>query len=73
MRIVVDLPAPLGPTKPVTRPGLTVKERSSTASVLPYRLLSPCASMVASMTLKVRGAGARRIAPRSRLSRPPSR
>jgi len=35
IRIVVDLPAPFGPTKPVTRPGSTVKVRRSTASVLP--------------------------------------
>jgi hypothetical protein len=30
-RIVVDLPAPLGPRKPVTRPGWMVTVRSSTA------------------------------------------
>ena len=35
MRMVVDLPAPLGPRKPVTRPGWTTKETSSTATVLP--------------------------------------
>ena len=35
IRMVVDLPAPLGPRKPVTRPGWTVKEISSTATVLP--------------------------------------
>ena len=35
MRIVVDLPAPLGPRKPVTLPDFTVKETSSTATVLP--------------------------------------
>ena len=35
MRIVVDLPAPLGPRKPVTLPGWTTKETSSTATVLP--------------------------------------
>ena len=29
------LPAPFGPTKPVTRPGETVKDRSSTATVAP--------------------------------------
>ena len=34
-RIVVVLPAPLGPRKPVTRPASTAKERSSTATVLP--------------------------------------
>jgi hypothetical protein len=30
-RIAVVLPAPFGPRKPVTRPGLTSKETSSTA------------------------------------------
>jgi len=35
MRIVVDFPAPLGPRKPVTMPGRTVKERSSTAVFSP--------------------------------------
>jgi len=34
-RIVVDLPAPLGPRKPVTIPGFTWKLRSSTASLSP--------------------------------------
>lgn len=31
IRIVVDLPAPLGPRNPVTMPGRTVKLRSATA------------------------------------------
>ena len=31
IRMVVDLPAPLGPRKPVTRPGWAVKVTSSTA------------------------------------------
>ena len=31
MRMVVDLPAPLGPRKPVTRPVAAVNETSSTA------------------------------------------
>jgi hypothetical protein len=35
MRIVVDLPAPFGPRKPVTLPGSTSKLRSSTARVAP--------------------------------------
>ena len=35
-RMVVDLPAPLGPRKPVTRPGLAVKVTSSTAVKRPY-------------------------------------
>ena len=39
-RIVVDLPAPLGPRNPVTTPGRTVKLKSSTASLSPYRLVS---------------------------------
>src|ERR687898_886489 len=41
MRIVVDLPAPLGPRKPVTRPVATVKETSSTATLSPYFLVRP--------------------------------
>src|SRR3954466_4042927 len=40
-RIVVDLPAPFGPRNPVTRPGSTVAETSSTASLSPYRLVKP--------------------------------
>src|SRR6185436_20993643 len=39
IRMVVDLPAPLGPRNPVTRPGSTVKVRSSTDSVDPYLLV----------------------------------
>src|SRR5215471_14033654 len=39
IRIVVDLPAPFGPRKPVTIPGRTAKSRPSTASFSPYRLL----------------------------------
>jgi hypothetical protein len=35
IRIVVDLPAPFGPRKPVTRPGSTVKSMPSTAAFLP--------------------------------------
>src|SRR5262249_37309717 len=47
-RIVVDLPAPFGPRNPVTRPGCTVNDRFSTASVLPYRLVSVRASITRS-------------------------
>src|SRR3954447_19391335 len=36
IRGVVVLPAPLGPPKPVTRPGSTVKDRSLTAARSPY-------------------------------------
>ena len=46
--MVVDLPAPFGPRKPVTRPGWTVNDRSSTATVFPYRLLRPTASIMVS-------------------------
>jgi hypothetical protein len=35
IRIVVDFPAPLGPRKPVTIPGRTVKVTSSTATFSP--------------------------------------
>src|SRR6478735_9885071 len=44
--MVVDLPAPLGPRNPVTIPGCTAKERSSTAVVLPYCLVRPIASIM---------------------------
>ena len=40
MRIVVDLPAPLGPRKPVTRPGSAVKLTWSTAVKSPYFLVT---------------------------------
>ena len=41
MRIVVDLPAPFGPRKPVTRPGSATKDTSSTAVKPPYVLVTP--------------------------------
>src|SRR4051794_5760769 len=40
MRIVVDLPAPFGPRKPVTWPGRTVKLMPSTAVFGPYILVT---------------------------------
>ena len=46
-RRVVDLPAPFGPRKPVTRPGWTSNERSSTATVRPNRLVSRRTSITA--------------------------
>jgi hypothetical protein len=46
IRIVVDFPAPLGPRKPVTMPGLTVKVRLSTAVLGPYRLVSSWTSIM---------------------------
>jgi hypothetical protein len=45
--MVVDLPDPLGPRKPVTIPGRTVKLRSRTAVVEPYRLVMPVTSITA--------------------------
>ena len=48
MRIVVDFPAPFGPRKPVTVPGRTVKVRSETAVVGPYRLVSSWISIMKS-------------------------
>ena len=47
-RIVVLLPDPFGPRKPVTRPGWTSKLRSSTATVLPNRLVRLRTSIIGS-------------------------
>src|SRR4051812_7470418 len=41
IRIVVVLPAPFGPRKPVTVPGSRAKDTSSTTVRLPYCLVSP--------------------------------
>jgi Arm domain-containing DNA-binding protein len=43
----VVLPAPFGPTKPVSRPGLAAKEHSSSADRVPNRLLTPSNSSTA--------------------------
>src|SRR5699024_6738167 len=51
--IVVVFPAPLGPRKPVTAPGLASNDRSSTARTAPYCFVSPLAEII------------RRILPRS--------
>ena len=53
-RMVVDLPAPFGPTNPVTWPGATVNVMPSSAMPWPNRLRSPATSMVASMEEVVR-------------------
>jgi hypothetical protein len=45
-RIVVDLPAPLGPRKPVTRPGAAVKVTWSTAVKAPYVLVRSLTSIM---------------------------
>src|SRR5689334_24689034 len=44
--MVVDFPAPLGPTNPVTTPGSTRNDKRSTASVFPYRLVRPFTSIM---------------------------
>ena len=49
-RSVVDFPAPFGPRNPVTVPGATVNERSSTASVEPYRFVRLSTSIIAHST-----------------------
>src|SRR5882724_7255327 len=49
-RIVVVLPAPVGPRKPVTFPGWTAKLSPSTAVTGPKRLVSPLTSMTTALT-----------------------
>lgn len=44
--MVVDLPAPLGPRKPSTSPGLTLKLTRSTAVLTPYFLVSSRISII---------------------------
>src|SRR6516165_3219779 len=48
--MVVDFPEPFGPRKPVTVPGRTSKDRSSTAVTSPNRLESPRASITLSLS-----------------------
>src|ERR1700751_1478824 len=45
-RIVVVLPAPFGPRNPVILPGATLNDKLSTATVSPYRLVRPRASIM---------------------------
>src|SRR3979409_309123 len=45
-RMVVDLPAPFGPRKPVTMPGSTEQVRSSTARVRPNTFVRPGNSII---------------------------
>src|SRR5262249_41959851 len=45
-RIVVVLPAPFGPRKPVTLPGSTPNVKSSTATLSPDRFVSPRTSIM---------------------------
>ena len=48
IRIEVDLPAPFGPRKPVTRPARATKVTSSTAVLLPYFLVRLSIEIMAS-------------------------
>src|SRR4051812_35520982 len=54
MRRVVVLPAPLGPRKPVTRPGATSNERSSTARTVPNDLDRCSTRIVPSLVIRRR-------------------
>src|SRR5580704_6180751 len=45
-RIVVVLPAPFGPRKPVTMPGSMLNVSPSTAVFSPYRFVRPCSSII---------------------------
>src|SRR5580693_3753507 len=45
-RMVVVLPAPFGPRKPVTLPGSMPNVRSSTAVLAPYRFVRPRTSIM---------------------------
>ena len=45
IRIVVDLPAPLGPSSPKQTPGGTTRSRPSTAVIWPKRLTTPRSSI----------------------------
>ncbi|CAM5580761.1 hypothetical protein SFUMM280S_00651 [Streptomyces fumanus] len=58
IRIVVDLPEPLGPRKPVTAPGRTWKDRLCTAVLSPYRLVRPTASIMLRTHRMVQDSGA---------------
>ena len=59
IRSVVVLPAPFGPRNPVTRPGLTVNDRSSTARTFLYSLVRPLTTMPSSAIGQLLSAGAR--------------
>jgi hypothetical protein len=56
-RMVVDLPAPFGPTKPVTWPGWTANDMPSSASVGPNHLRSPVTSIMACIMRSLVGRG----------------
>src|SRR5882757_8501526 len=45
-RSVVVLPAPFGPTNPITCPGCTANDNSFTATKSPYNLVKPSTSII---------------------------
>ena len=53
MRIVVVLPAPLGPRKPKTEPRGTLRSIASTARVVPNSFVSPAHSTAAGSAMLV--------------------
>ena len=55
MRIVVVLPAPLGPRKPSSSPGRTSNERSRTTSVLPKRFQAPSTTTAGEVVITLLG------------------
>src|SRR5437667_443915 len=67
IRMVVDLPAPFGPTNPVTWPGETVNVIPSRARAGPNRLRSAVTSMVASMSRTLGNRGPAVVTRQSRL------
>ena len=67
MRIVVDFPAPFGPTKPVTDPAGTPKLRSSTAVRRPNRFVRCSASIGCVIAITVRAGALAVVARRSTL------
>jgi hypothetical protein len=72
IRMVVDLPDPLVPGNPVTVPGRTTKDRSSTATTSPKRFERPRASIMAIATLSAKDTTYGRLEP-VRIRRPTKR
>ena len=68
--MVVDLPAPFGPTNAVTSPGRTTNDSPSTATVERYCLRRPRTSIDGVMAVTLGGAGGYVVAPRSGLPIP---
>jgi hypothetical protein len=57
IRMVVDLPDPFAPRKPVTQPGSTSKLRPAAATARPYLLVRPLASIIKVATRESRRSG----------------